>query len=99
MDPNQARRFFCPECATGDLVMKRSREGWFLTCTNSQVHQCYYSRRLSLEDAKLKVRLQNMTCPQGHPLTVRQSSRSFFLGCENYPECDHSDSLALLEGM
>lgn len=99
VDPNQAKRFFCPECATGDLVMKRSREGWLLTCTNSQVHQCYYSRRLSLEDAKLKVRLQNMTCPRGHPLTVRQSSRSLFLGCENYPECDHSDSLALLDGM
>ncbi len=99
VDPNQAKRFFCPECATGDLVMKRSREGWFLTCTNSQVHQCDYSRRLSLEDAKLKVRLQNMTCPQGHPLTVRQSSQSFFLGCENYPECGHSDSLSLLDGM
>jgi hypothetical protein len=99
VDPNQAKRFFCPECATGDLVMKRTREGWFLSCTNSQVHQCYYSRRLSLEDAKLKVRLQNMTCPHGHPLTVRQSSRNFFLGCENYPECDHSDSLSLLDGM
>ena len=99
VDPNQAKRFFCPECATGDLVMKRTGEGWFLTCTNSQVHQCCYSRRLSLEDAKLKVRLQNMTCPQGHPLTVRESSRSFFLGCENYPECDHSDSLSLLDGM
>lgn len=99
VDPNQAKRFFCPECATGDLVMKRTREGWFLTCTNSQVHQCNYSRRLSLEDAKLKVRLQDMTCPRGHPLTVRESSRSFFLGCENYPECDHSDSLSLLDGM
>jgi len=99
VDPNQAKRFFCPECATGDLVMKRTREGWFLICTNTQLRQCDYSRRLSLEDAKLKVRLQNMTCPHGHPLTVRQSARSFFLGCENYPECDHSDSLSLLDGM
>lgn len=99
VDPNQAKRFFCPECATGDLVMKRTREGWFLVCTNAQLHQCDFSRRLSLEDAKLKVRLQHMTCPHGHPLTVRQSARSFFLGCENYPECEHSDSLSLLEGM
>lgn len=99
VDPNQAKRFFCPECATGDLVMKRTREGWFLVCTNAQLRHCDYSRRLSLEDAKLKVRLQHMTCPHGHPLTVRQSARSFFLGCENYPECEHSDSLSLLEGM
>jgi hypothetical protein len=100
IDPLQARRFFCPECATGELVMHDSRgTGWFLVCTNAQVHECYYRRRLSLEDAKLKVRLQGLRCPKGHPLTARQGPRGMFIGCENYPECNFDQSLSLLNGV
>ncbi|HXG11463.1 MAG TPA: AAA domain-containing protein [Gemmataceae bacterium] len=99
VDPAQAKRFFCPECCNGDLVMKQYRgEGWFLVCTNGQHYTCPYRKRLSIEDAKLKVRLGNMTCPKKHPLTARQSGRRFFLGCENYPFCDYTESLAILEG-
>lgn len=100
VDPIQAKRFFCPECANGDLILRRyTGEGWFLACTNSQAHECYYRRRLSLEDAKLKVRLQEMRCPEGHPLTARQSPKGIFLGCENYPDCQCSESLSILEGV
>ena len=100
VDPIQAKRFFCPECTNGDLVLKSYKgEGWFLVCTNGQAHQCHYRRRLSHEDAKLKVRLQGMTCPMRHPLTVRSGPQSFFLGCENYPDCDYRESLTILEGM
>lgn len=100
VNPLQARRFFCPECATGDLILRSyAQEGWFLVCTNTRDHECTYRRRLTLEDAKLKVKLQGMTCPSHHPLTVRQSGSRFFLGCENYPSCDHTDRLSLLDGM
>ncbi len=98
--PTAVRRFFCPECANGELALKRvSGEGWFLVCSNGRYSQCYYKRRLSLEDAKAKVRLAGMSCPKGHPLTARQGGRSIFLGCENYPECDYAEKLSLLEGM
>ena len=100
VDPNQARRFFCPECATGDLVLRQYRgEGWFLVCTNGQVRECVYRRRLSLDDARLKVRLQGMRCPQGHPLTARQGGNGYFIGCENYPGCTHTERLSILEGV
>lgn len=100
VNPIQAKRFFCPECATGDLILKAyAQEGWFLVCTNTQDHQCEYRRRLSLDDAKLKVRLQGMTCPSKHPLTVRQGGSRFFLGCENYPSCTYTERLSVIEGM
>ncbi len=100
VDPGQARRFFCPDCSNGDLVLKQFRgEGWFLVCTNGRGHECHYRRRLSLEDAKVKVRLQGMKCSRGHPLTARQGGTRMFLGCENYPACDFTESLSILEGM
>lgn len=35
VDPNQARRFYCPECPSGDLILRHSRgEGWFLACNS-----------------------------------------------------------------
>jgi|GEM_PF-927052 len=100
VDPAQAKRFFCPKCSNGELVLQQFRgEGWYLVCTNGQAHECYHRRRLSLEDAKLKVRLQGMRCPQGHPLTARSGSRGIFLGCENYPACDFAESLSILRGV
>lgn len=99
VDPAQARRFFCPDCSNGDLLLKQLRgEGWFLVCTNGQNRTCPFRKRLSLEDAKLKVRLGNMTCPKRHPLTVRQSGTRFFMGCENYPSCEYTEPLSILEG-
>src|SRR5690606_21223235 len=99
IDPMQAKRFFCPECATGELVLKRvGGEGWFLACSNGRSFECSYRRRLSLEEAKLKVQITGMTCPAHHPLTARQGSKGIFLGCENYPDCDYTEKLSLLEG-
>ena len=99
IDPMQATRFFCPDCTNGNLVLKRVvGEGWFLSCTNSQVFECPYRRRLSLEDAKLKVRLSAMTCPSGHPLTARSRGNDYFLGCENYPHCEYTTPLSTIAG-
>jgi hypothetical protein len=50
------------------------------------------------DDAKLKVRLHDVKCPQDHPLAVRQSGTRFFLGCENYPACGYTGPLSILEG-
>jgi hypothetical protein len=99
-NPEQAARFFCPDCGNGNLLLMNFKgEGWFLACNNRQVHQCYYRRRLSLHDAKLKTRLTNMRCPDGHPLTVRTSKTGgMFLACENYPAHEFSESLSILAG-
>jgi len=100
VDAGSARRFFCPDCFDGDLVLQSMKnEGWFLVCTNSRRRTCNHRRRLSLADAKLKIRLQNMRCPDGHPMTARLSGTRYFIGCENYPVCDHSVPLSILEGM
>jgi hypothetical protein len=101
IDPNQAHRFDCPECATGQLIVRRFQgEGWFLVCNNGQVWQCSHRQRLSLRDAELKVRLHNMRCPNSHPLTARnRGSGQYFLGCENYPQCDHTETFSILAGM
>jgi ssDNA-binding Zn-finger/Zn-ribbon topoisomerase 1 len=56
-------------------------------------------RRLSLDDAKLEVRLHDMNCPRKHPLTVRQNGTRFFLGCENYPACEYTEPLSIFGGM
>ncbi len=100
VDPGQAGRFICPDCGTGNLILMDFKgEGWFLVCNNRQAHQCYYRRRLSLSDAKLKVRLTNMRCPEGHPFTVRTSKTGrMFLACENYPAHKHTESLSILAG-
>lgn len=97
VNPNEAKRFFCPTCVPGSLSLRHTAEGWFLMCSEYP-RSCTYRRRLSLEDAKAKVRLTGMTCPQGHPLTVRTSAKGMFLGCENYPRCDFTENLRVLEG-
>jgi len=99
VNPMQAGRFFCPDCFNGDLILRQIRnEGWFLVCTNGQLRTCAYRRRLSLAEAKIKVRIGNMTCPDKHPLTVRQNGTRYFLGCENYPTCVYTEPLSILEG-
>lgn len=98
VNPNEARRFFCPRCVPGNLLLRRTATGWMLVCSESPQH-CAYSRHLSLEDAKAKVRLQGMTCPDGHPLTARTSAKGIFLGCENYPRCEFTSNLGLLVGV
>lgn len=97
VNPNEAKRFFCPNCVPGSLSMRRTGEGWFLVCSEFP-KSCSYRRRVSLEDAKAKVRLTGMTCPHGHPLTVRTRPKGMFLGCENYPRCEFTENLSVIEG-
>jgi hypothetical protein len=97
VNPSEARRFFCPSCVPGSLVIRKTGEGMFLACDQAPF-ACQYRRRMSLDDAKAKVRLTGMMCPLGHPLTVRSGAKGLFLGCENYPRCDFTQSLAILQG-
>ena len=98
-DPAEQKRFYCPWCPTGYLSIEQvSGEGWSLVCTRRP--SCQYRRRLSLEEAKLKVRSLGKTCDHGHPLTVRSgASGGLFLGCENYPDCTFTESLAIIRGL
>ena len=100
MNPVQVKRFFCPECSNGNLALRSVKgEGLFLSCTNAQVHQCYYRRRLSLSDAKLLVQMHDLKCPKGHPMTARIGPKgSPFIGCENFPQCDETASFSLIAG-
>jgi AAA domain/Topoisomerase DNA binding C4 zinc finger len=100
VEPAQLRRFFCPKCGDGCLVLKQQDTGWFLVCTNNQSHTCPHRERLSLKDAKLIAQTSGKTCDKGHPLTVRVDRKGkMFLGCENFPACKYSESLSKLSGM
>lgn len=100
LNPVQAKRFFCPECSNGDLILRSIKgEGLYLACTNAQVHQCYYRSRLSLADAKILVQMHNLKCSNGHPMTARTGPKgSPFIGCENYPQCEETANFSLLTG-
>lgn len=88
--------FHC-DCGIGYLTIESSGDGWILQCDNRR--NCRHTHRLSLHEAKVKVRLSGMTCPDKHPWTVRRSDHGgLFLGCENYPICTHTESLSILRG-
>jgi ssDNA-binding Zn-finger/Zn-ribbon topoisomerase 1 len=62
---------------------------------------CPGERRLSKADAGRKARLAGMFCGRcGSPAAARSAKRgSLFLGCENYPRCDWTSPLDVLQGM
>jgi len=76
----------CPRCENGDLVIKHSRYGKFIGCSNYP--ECKHTERY-LERVGLR-------CPQcGEAESgeiVRQRSRKgrTFYGCSRYPDCDYT---------
>ncbi len=76
----------CPRCENGDLVIKHSRYGKFIGCSNYP--ECKHTERY-LERLGLR-------CPQcGEAESgeiVRQRSRKgrTFYGCSRYPDCDYT---------
>ncbi len=99
IDPARLRRFFCPMCPNGDLLIRRLATGYHLECTNASLFTCHHRPRLGEADAKLKVRSLGRTCPSGHPMTVRRGGSDFFLGCENYPHCEHTEPMSVMIGL
>jgi len=73
----------CPECKTGDLVLKRSRTGSrFIACNNYP--DCTYTEPFST----------GVPCPQegcGGTLVEKSSRRGkVFYSCNNYPDCKYA---------
>lgn len=73
----------CPNCGS-PLVIKRSRYGEFIACSNYPT--CKYIK--NNEEAKEKKEI--MECPKcdGKIIEKRTKRGKIFYGCSNYPKCD-----------
>ena len=73
----------CPNCGS-PLVIKRSRYGEFIACSNYPT--CKYIK--NNEEAKEKKEI--MECPKcdGKIIEKRTKRGKTFYGCSNYPKCD-----------
>ena len=79
----------CPVCGAGQIEIKRSRKGRFLSC--NRYPQCKYSRNIQVPAPALVGRL----CPQCGAqlcLRARRKGSEKFIGCTNYPACKHTES-------
>jgi DNA topoisomerase-1 len=76
----------CPQCKSGDLIIKYGRFGKFIGCTNYP--ECRHTEQY--------VEYTGVTCPQcgeqhGGELVVKKTKRGrTFYGCGRYPDCDYS---------
>ena len=80
----------CPVCGKGQIVIKRSRKGRFLSC--NRYPKCKYSRDIQAPAPVLVGR----TCPQcGSQLCLRaqRDGGQKFIACTNYPSCKHTESI------
>lgn len=88
----------CPDCG-GKLIRKYSArtKGWFIGC--SEYPKCKYTGRILNGDSNIKKdEILDKTCPKencGKPLVKRYSpkTKSYFIGCTGYPECDYIESV------
>ena len=73
----------CPNCGS-PLVIKRSRYGEFIACSNYPT--CKYIKNNEEEKEKKEV----MECPKcdGKIIEKRTKRGKTFYGCSNYPKCD-----------
>lgn len=72
----------CPDCKTGDVIIRMGRFGKFLSC--SKFPECKYTKNY-----KEKV---GIDCPKcGGEIIVRRTKKGKqFFGCSNYPDCDYA---------
>jgi len=88
----------CPECG-GKLIRKYSprTRGWFIGC--SGYPKCNYTGKIVNGDSGIKKdEVLDRTCPRegcGKPLVKRYSpkTRSYFIGCTGYPDCNYIESI------
>ena len=73
----------CPNCGS-PLVIKRSRYGEFIACSNYPT--CKYTKNNEEEKEKKEI----MECPKcdGKIIEKRTKRGKTFYGCSNYPKCD-----------
>lgn len=74
---------FCPNC-NSPLVVKQSRYGKFVACSNYPT--CKYIKSNKEEKEKVEI----MPCPKcdGTILEKKTKRGKIFYGCSNYPKCD-----------
>jgi len=78
----------CPECG-GKLVVRVSRKGRFLGCSNYPT--CTHTEPLpkNTEEKKTPEVYPGAKCPKcGKPMYIREGKYGKFLGCSDYPNCD-----------
>lgn len=70
----------CPECKTGELVIRHSRFGKFVAC--SRYPDCTYKENMGADVPYV--------CPKDGGKIVMKRTRKgrTFFGCGNYPKCD-----------
>ena len=76
----------CPRCEEGDLVVKHSRYGKFIGCSNYP--DCKHTERY--------LERMGLVCPQcgeaqgGEIVQQRSRKGRTFYGCSRYPDCDYT---------
>lgn len=76
----------CPTCASGELVIKHSRYGKFIGCSNYP--ECKHTERY--------LERKGYYCPQcgeehsGEIVEQRSRKGRTFYGCSRYPDCDYT---------
>jgi DNA topoisomerase-1 len=76
----------CPSCEDGDLVIKHSRYGKFIGCSNYP--NCKHTERY--------LERMGLLCPQcgaanrGEIVQQRSRKGRVFYGCSRYPDCDYT---------
>lgn len=83
----------CDSCGIGKMVVKRSRNGEFLSC--SRYPQCKNSKSFVRgKDGTIKIAVPEVLeekCPQcGADLVERTGKYGAFVACSNYPKCKYS---------
>ncbi len=76
----------CPKCEEGDLIVKHSRYGKFIGCSNYP--ECKHTERY--------LERKGLLCPQcgeesGGEIVAKRSRKGRpFYGCSRYPDCDYA---------
>jgi DNA topoisomerase I len=83
----------CDLCKIGQMVVKRSRSGEFLSC--NRYPECKNSKSFKrTEDGKIEILVPTTLdekCPQcGEPLVERTGKFGAFIACSTYPKCKYS---------
>jgi len=70
----------CPECGTGELVIRMGRFGKFISC--SRFPDCKYTEKY-LE----KIGVKCPECKEGEVIIKKTGKGRKFFGCSRYPDC------------
>ena len=72
----------CPDCKTGDVIIRIGRFGKFLSC--DKFPECKYTKNY--------MEKVGIDCPKcGGEIIVRRTKRGKqFFGCSTYPDCDYA---------